>query len=115
MTAHTFRSQKAKGVRLEKLVAKRIREMGLDKDAKRMPMSGAIEGFKSDIFTHLPFTFECKNQEKVSLWEWWNQAKSQQTPYKPAVLVVGGNFRPALAVVDLDTLLNLILEIKQLQ
>ena len=114
MTAHTFGSKKAKGKRLEKYLAKRIREKGLDKDAKRMPMSGAIEGFKSDIFTHLPFTFEAKNQEKVALWEWWNQAKAQEAPYRPAVLVVGGNYRPALAVIDLETFLNMILEIKQL-
>lgn len=113
MTANTFRSKKAKGQKLEKKVAQRIREMGLDSDAKRMPASGSMYGWESDIFTNLPYRFEIKNQEKVQLWQFWEQAKAQETPYKPAVLVVGGNYRSPLAVVDLDTFLNLLVEIKQ--
>jgi hypothetical protein len=113
LKANTFRSRKQKGKRLEIKVAKRIREMGLDVDAKRMPGSGAFDGFKGDIYTKLPYSWEIKNQEKVTLWEWWEQTKAQETPYKPGILVVGGNFRPALAVMDLDTFLNLLLEIKQ--
>ncbi len=115
MTAHTFRSKKAKGIKLEKKVAQRIREMGLDKEAKRMPASGSIYGWESDIFTHLPFKFEIKNQENVRLWEFWEQAKAQESAYKPGILVVGGNFRSPLAIMDLDTFLNLLLEIKQLK
>lgn len=114
MTAHAFRSKKAKGQRLEKKVAQRIRQLGLDNDAKRMPASGSMYGWESDIFTHLPYKIECKNQEKVSLWEWWEQTKAQETPYKPGILVVGGNYRPPLAIMDLDTFLNLLLEVKQL-
>ncbi len=112
MKAIAFRSKKAKGQRLEKKVAQRIREMGLDKDAKRMPASGSMYGWESDIFTHLPFRFEIKNQENVRLWEFWGQAKAQEGPYKPAVLIVGGNYRSPLACMDLDTFLNLLKEIK---
>ena len=50
MTANTSATRKAKGNRLEKLIAKRMDEVlgeyGIT--AKKMPMSGAIEGFKSD-------------------------------------------------------------------
>ena len=49
MVANKTSSKKAKGTRLEKYVSKRInqvlKEYGVE--AKRMPMSGAIDGFKS--------------------------------------------------------------------
>ena len=76
MTANTPASKKQKGTRLEKEVAKRmnevLREYGVN--AKRMPMSGAIEGFKSDIFINLPVSIECKNSEKWNVPEYWEQA-----------------------------------------
>lgn len=112
--AKTVASKKAKGKRLETFVAKKLRTSGLDKDAKRMPGSGAFEGFKSDTFTKLPFTFEQKNQEKVKLWQWWEQAKSQEKPFKPAVLVVGGNYRKPLVVIEFETFINLLQELQQL-
>ena len=59
---------KQKGNRLEREWADMIRGYGLDKNARRMVMSGAIEHLKSDIFTKLPFHFEVKNQEKINIW-----------------------------------------------
>lgn len=106
--------KKIKGAKLERKVASLIRQKGLDDGARRMIGSGAFDNYKSDIFTNLPLTIECKNQERVNLWEFWDQAKSVAKPLKPACLVVSGNFRPVLAIVDIDTLLNLLLEIKQL-
>ncbi len=114
MKALTTASKKSKGKRLELGFASLLRVKGLDKTAKRMPGSGAFEGFKGDIHTKLPFTFEVKNQEKVQLWKFWEQAESQETPYKPAVLVVGGNYRQPLCVMDANTFCDLVLEIQQL-
>lgn len=115
MKANTFRSRKAKGTRLEHKVAALIREKGLDEGAKRMIGSGAFSGWSTDLFTKLPYSFEIKNQETVSLWKWWTQAKDQSTIAKPPVLVIGGNFRPILAAMDINTFLEMLLTIKQLE
>lgn len=96
-----------KGRRLEIKVAAEIRRKGLDKRARRMPRSGAIEHLPADILTDLPYSIECKNQETVRFWEFWEEARSRARMGRPAVLIVGGAHRPVLAVVDLDTLLNL--------
>jgi hypothetical protein len=107
MTAKTPKSKKAKGTRLEHKVASEIRAK-LKIDAKRMPMSGAMPGFKGDIYSpEFPFTIECKNQEKIRFWEFWEQAREQKG-YKPPMLVISGNHRPILAVVEIEELLNLI-------
>jgi hypothetical protein len=92
-----------------------LAEKGLDPDAKRMPGSGAFAGFKTDIFTTLPYSFEMKNQEKVQLWEFWKQAKAQETPTRPAVLVIARNNTPPICVVDASTFLGLLVQIKKLQ
>lgn len=114
MKAIAFRSKKAKGTRLEKKFAQLIRQKGLDDDAKRMVLSGGAFGFESDIFTKLPYMFEVKNQEKVKLWEFWDQAVAQRKPMKPPVLVVSGNFRPILCVLDANDFLDLLKEVKDL-
>jgi hypothetical protein len=113
--AIAFRSKKAKGKRLEHKIASLIRQKGLDEGARAMIGSGAFDDYKGDIYApKVPLIFEAKNQEKVQLWQFWEQAKAQERVYKPACLVVSGNYRPMLAVVELETLLNLLLEIKQL-
>ncbi len=68
-------SAKQKGSRLERDVAKSLRDAGLDKNAGRMPLSGAMEGFKSDIHTTLPMIIECKNQETWSPLAYMEQAQ----------------------------------------
>ena len=97
-----------KGRALERQVAAAIRHKGLDKGAKRMHRSGGIDHRKGDIFTSLPYSFELKAQERVQLWEWWTQARDQARLGRPPVLVVSGQDRPMLAVVELNTLLDLM-------
>lgn len=101
-------SARQKGKRLEYKVASLIRTKGLDHDARRMPLSGGFSHLPSDIYTSLPYAFECKNQETVKLWAWWEQTQGQTRVGHKPVLVISGNFRPILAVVDIDTLLNLL-------
>ena len=102
-------SIRKKGKRLEREIAALIRRKGLDEGARRMPLSGAASMLPGDIWTKLPYSFEAKNQERVQLWEWWKQARGQCPGGHQPVLVVSGNFRPILAVVDIDVLLNLLL------
>lgn len=115
MKAQTFRSRKSKGVRLEHKVASLIREYGLDKDAKRMIGSGAFDGWKTDLFTKLPFSFEIKNQETTKPWEWYKQAKEQSSIAKPPIVVFSGNFRPIMAMMEIQIFLNLLKEIEDLK
>ena len=106
------RGKKQKGSRLERQFARLIRTSGADKGAKRMPLSGAFEGLKSDIFTTLPYSFECKNQERIQLWKWWEQTTEQAHYAKAPILVVSGNHRPILCVLKAEDLLTLIKETK---
>lgn len=70
-----LKSPKNKGRRLELEIAKALRASGLDKNAGRMPLSGAMDGFKSDIHTTLPMIIEAKNQETWSPLAYMEQAE----------------------------------------
>lgn len=112
MKALTAASKKQKGNRLENRFAQLIRHTGLDDRATRMVMSGAVFGFETDIKTTLPFAFECKNQEKVKLWEFWEQAERGRTAIKPPVLVVSGNYRPILCILKAEDFLQVLAELR---
>ena len=105
--------KKKKGSRLERKFAQLIRRKGLDPNAKRMVLSGADWAFNSDILTTLPFKFECKNQERIQIWKWWEQTKAQETMQKPGVLVFTSNHRPIMVCMDADTFLNVLAELKE--
>lgn len=104
--------KRRKGKRLEHKFAQLIRQKGLDPNAKRMVLSGADWAFNSDIFTTLPFKFECKNQENIRIWKWWEQTKAQETMQKPGILVFTSNHRPIMVAMDADTFLNVLAELK---
>lgn len=103
-----MKSPKAKGSRLERVVAGKIRHKELDKDARRMPLSGGFSHLPGDIYTRLPYSFECKNQERIKLWDFWAQATGQCPMGQDPVLVISSNHRPILAVVDIELFLNLL-------
>jgi hypothetical protein len=99
-------SARAKGKRMELKVAKLIREK-LGIKAHRTPLSGAAEGFKGDIFVpDLPFYWECKNREKIHIWSEWQKIRDHKNP----VLVISGNFRPILVVMDIELFLEILKE-----
>ncbi len=98
-----LKSPKAKGSRLEYEVRDAIIESGLDPDATRMPLSGAFPGLKGDIKTTLDIHIECKNQEKVKLWEWVKDILKLKI--KRWCLIISGNRRPIVAVISLDLLI----------
>ena len=104
-------SRKEKGKRLERLIAQRINDVlgGYGVTAKRMIMSGAIAGWKGDVFVDgLPVSIEAKNQEKINIWECWDQAESQAGLGKMAVLVFSRNFnKDPLTVIRFEDLLTL--------
>lgn len=105
----TPRSKKQKGQRLEREVARRLRESGLDKFAQRMPMSGALETLKADIITSLPVNFECKNQETWNPMEFMKQAKqgAKQNEF-PVVVMSKNRLVEPLALLELKDLIYLM-------
>ena len=93
-----------KGKRLERKVAKLIREK-LGIKAYRTPLSGATEGFKGDIWVEgLPFYWECKNRERINIWQEWQKIRDHKNP----ILVISGNFRPILVVMDIELFLEIL-------
>ena len=72
-----------------------MRSSGLDKQAQRMPLSGAMEGFKSDIYTKLPMTIECKNQQRWQPLEYMDQAsRDADVTGKMPVVIMSKNRLP---------------------
>jgi hypothetical protein len=110
------KSAKAKGSRLEHKVAALYRHYEIDPSANRMLLSGG--GYlKGDIYKPNDFEYldECKNQETVSLWKWWNQTKEQAGGNRIPILHVGGNYRPILTIMEVETYMNLRRQIKDLE
>lgn len=72
-------SAKAKGRRLQQKVAKMIQEyyrLPLS-DVKSLPMGaqGADIWLSQTAREQFPFAVECKNVEKINIWQAWEQAK----------------------------------------
>ncbi len=113
--AKTYSSRKAKGSRLERDIASSYRSTGLFPKAQRMPMSGAMQFHKGDIFKGEmdEWVDECKNQEKIQLWKFWEQAVAQCSGLEKPVLHVSGNYRPILSVMRFEDFLDMRLEIKE--
>ena len=109
----TLKSPKAKGSRLERTIATLIRQKGLDKNCKRMPLSGAFPHLRADIFTSLPIHIEAKNQERLQIWKWWNELREKAKFGKEPVLIFSGNHRPIIAAINIEYFLNLLLVEKQ--
>lgn len=59
---------------------------------------------------YFPFSVEAKNQEKVRLWESWEQCKANS--YNTPLLVVKRNRSDTLAVLKLEDLLEILKENK---
>lgn len=104
--------KRVKGANLERKIAELIRASGLDKKAKRSFRSGAHWSYKSDIYTKLPFSIEAKWQETMSFWNWWEQAESNQSAMKPAILVHTANLRPIMVSMKFETFLNVLKELE---
>lgn len=117
MVANTPASRKQKGNRLERDIASAYRSSGLFPKAQRMPMSGAMAFHKGDIFKGEldEYVEECKNQEKVRLWEFWEQTRQQCGPYDKPVLHISGNYRPILTVIRFEDFLDMRKEIQDLR
>ena len=60
-----------------------------------------------------PYSIECKNQEKVNVWEAYKQATENAKSYEPLV-VIKKNKHKKLAIVDANYFIRLHTMLKQL-
>lgn len=113
-----MKTARQKGRRLEKDIAQMYRESGIDTSAEPMPMSGGMANHKGDILKKYDHEWvdECKNQEKVKVWEWWKQAAVQAKGLQKPVLFIKKNYEvEPLAIMRAKDYFDLRLEIKELR
>jgi len=110
------RSAKAKGRRLQN----KIRDLLLEefKDLEPDDIRTAIMGETGEDIKlspaarrEIPFSFECKNQEKINIWESLNQAEENSGDYPP-VLIFKRNRSKTYAVLEIDDFIDIINEPK---
>ena len=98
-------SAKAKGRNLQKwVVQKLIEHIDADKDdLESRPMGSSGEDVIMGKETRQKFSYsiECKNQEKVNVWEAYKQAESNCKGYEPLVVIKRNRHKP-LVVMDAE-------------
>ena len=106
------KSAKAKGRKLQNLVVKKLREAypELEDD----DIKGQIMGVSGEDVVLSPLakrliglSFECKNQEKLSLWDSLDQADKNSGKRTP-VLIFKRNRTPIYAAVPFEYLIELL-------
>ena len=113
----TVASRKAKGRNLQNLVRDSIRALlkpynVVDDDVRSTPMgvTGADIQLSPLAALHFPYNVECKNVEKLNIWDAYSQATSPSRGADSArepLLVIKRNRSPVLAVINFDHFLEL--------
>ena len=103
-------SAKAKGRRLQQWVVQQLIET-FDihpEDIKSCSMGAGGEDVQMarSAREKFPYSIECKNVEKLNVWEAYEQAKSNSNDYEPIVIMKKNQKKP-LVVVDADFFISL--------
>ena len=106
------KSSKAKGRRLQNLVRDTLRELypNLHEDdikSQTMGMSGEDIVLSPAAREVIPYSFECKNKERLDLWKSLEQALTNSNGRRP-VLIIKRNRSRVYAVIEYDAFLDLI-------
>lgn len=109
----TRKSAKAKGARLQsELRVKLLQEFPqLETDdvlSTSLGSNGVDIKLSPAAKRLIPFSFECKNQEKLSIFSALEQAETNAKPDTEPVLVFKRNRSKTYAVVEIDTFMKLI-------
>ena len=103
-------SKKSKGRRLQKWVREQlIEKLNIheeDIESRSMGAGGEDLIMARAAREKFPYSIECKNQEKVNLWESYKQAQENSGKYEPVVFIKRNNHKP-LVVVDANYFINL--------
>ena len=103
-------SAKAKGRRFQQWVRdKLIESLGIhpeDIESRSMGASGEDLIMARAAREKFPYSIECKNQEKVNVWESYKQSVENSKDYEPIVVIKKNNHKP-LVIVDADYFVRL--------
>ena len=103
-------SAKAKGRRLQQWVRDQLIEKlevhPEDIESRSMGAGGEDLIMARAARQKFPFSIECKNVEKLNVWEAYEQAKSNSNDYEP-IVIMKKNQRKPLVVVDADFFISL--------
>ena len=103
-------SAKAKGRKLQQWVRDQIIEQlevhPEDIESRSMGAGGEDLIMARAARERFPFSVECKNVEKLNVWEAYEQAKSNSKDHEPLVVMKKNQKKP-LVVVDADFFISL--------
>ena len=103
-------SAKAKGRKLQQWVRDQIIEQlevhPEDIESRSMGAGGEDLIMARAARQKFPFSVECKNVEKLNVWEAYEQAKSNSKDHEP-IVVLKKNQKKPLVVVDADFFISL--------
>lgn len=111
-----IKSAKAKGRNLQNLVRDKLRSIFVGKvleeddiKSQTMGMSGEDIVLTPSAKKVIPYSFECKNTERLNLWKSLEQCESNCEDRNP-VLIIKRNRSDVYAIIKFDKFLNLIEE-----
>ena len=100
-------SAKAKGRRLQQwmrdLLIEKLEVHPEDIESRSMGAGGEDLIMARAARKKFPYSIECKNQEKVNIWDSYEQAQENSGDYEPIVVLKRNNTKP-LVLIDADYL-----------
>ena len=104
-------SAKAKGRKLQQWVRDQLIEQldvhPEDIESRSMGAGGEDLIMARAARQKFPFSVECKNVEKLNVWESYSQAVENSKDYEPVVVIKRNNHKP-LVVIDADYFISLV-------
>ena len=98
-------SAKAKGRRLQQwirdLLIEKLEVHPEDIESRSMGAGGEDLIMARAARKKFPYSIECKNQEKVNIWDAYDQAQENSGDYEPIVVLKRNNTKP-LVLIDAD-------------
>ena len=95
-------SAKAKGRRLQQwfrdLLIEKLNIHPEDIESRSMGAGGEDLSMARAAREKFPYSVECKNQEKINLWESYNQAQQNSKNHEPVVILKRNNSKPLILV-----------------
>ena len=103
-------SAKAKGRRLQQwmrdLLIEKLEVHPEDIESSSMGAGGEYLIMALAARKKFPYSIECKNQEKVNIWDSYEQAQENSGDYEPIVVLKRNNTKP-LVLIDADYFVRL--------
>ena len=104
-------SRKAKGRRLQqKFMQLLIEKLDIDPEdieSRSMGAGGEDLIMSKAARNKFPYSVECKNQERLNIWQAWDQANNNKGIYDPLVVIKKNGVGP-LVVVDAENFLEYV-------